>query len=84
MSVEIKGSKVWRDGVVVGVVWPFGGAWFSRVFAESSEIGSRKFHLQENALADARARAEALTAADVSLMPSRIIPKLDRPEAFSD
>lgn len=85
MQVDIRGGKVFRDGVLVGAVWPFMGAWLSRVFAEAPEKGSRKFHSKDNALADAQARARALTPTEAAPKDgATVIPKLDAPEAFSD
>ena len=85
VQVEFRGSKVFRNGVLVGAVWPFRGAWFSRVFAESPELGSCKFHCEDNARADATVRAQALSEDEAAPKnPKSIIPMLEVPEAFSD
>lgn len=85
MKIELRGVKLFRDGVLVGAVWCFRGAWFSRVFAESLELGSRKYHLRENAIREAVERAEVLTVEEAAPQPSnKVIPKLDSPEAFED
>lgn len=85
MKIELRGVKLFRDGVLVGAVWCFRGAWFVRVFAESLELGSRKYRFRENAIRDAVKRAEALTPEEALPQPSsKVIPKLDSPEAFED
>lgn len=85
MKIEFKGGKVFRDDVLVGAVWCFMDAWFSRVFAEANELGSRKFHTRENAEVDAGARVAALSSAEAAPKPgSTPVPLIAAPEVFSD
>ena len=86
MKIEWRGSKIFRDDVLVGMVMPsFEGAWFSYFWGEARGPLSKKFHEKANAIADAEVRARRLTAAEACKpVPGTVFSKPVRPVEFSD
>lgn len=82
-GVEIKGGKVFRNSILVGAVWEFGGDWYCRIFAGQAR-GSKRFHMESNAMSDALVRARSVSDAEANALVGSVIQKIERPTVYSD
>jgi hypothetical protein len=83
-KVYLSAVKVFYNGIFVGVIWPFGGDWYCRIFSGVVEGSSRRFHFKKNAKTDAITRATNLSEEEVGRLPGSFIPKVPRPITYSD